>query len=81
MAASGIIARDSGGSALLWCVGRILVYSAISVEAWGLHIACLTALELNCSKAVFESDCLELINCFKDPKSICPWEIRAVVMT
>lgn len=76
MAAFGVIVRDSGGSALLWHVGRILVSSAISVEAWALRIACLTALELNCSKAVFELDCLELINCFKDPKSLCPWEIR-----
>lgn len=58
---------------------RISASLAISVEAWALWIACLTGLEMNCSEAVFESDCLDLINCFKDPKSPCPWVISAVV--
>ncbi|XP_058187986.1 uncharacterized protein LOC131304667 [Rhododendron vialii] len=34
LAAFGIIVRDNGGSAQLWRCGRVLVYSALAIEAW-----------------------------------------------
>ncbi|KAI8542490.1 hypothetical protein RHMOL_Rhmol08G0141800 [Rhododendron molle] len=59
-------------------VGNAMASSAISIEAWALRIACGTAMDLNLCEAVFESDCLELINCFKESNSPTPWEIQAV---
>ncbi|KAI8528203.1 hypothetical protein RHMOL_Rhmol12G0132300 [Rhododendron molle] len=79
LAAFGVIARDSGGTAQFWCMGRTIATSAISIEAWALRIACSVAMELDISEAIFESDCLELINCFKDSNSSGPWEIRTIV--
>ncbi|KAI8572085.1 hypothetical protein RHMOL_Rhmol01G0171300 [Rhododendron molle] len=34
---------------------------------------------MNYLEVIFESDCLTLINCFKDDKSACPWEIKTIV--
>ncbi|KAI8572302.1 hypothetical protein RHMOL_Rhmol01G0186900 [Rhododendron molle] len=53
--------------------------STISIEAWALRIACGIAMDLNLDEDVFEFDCLELINCFKEPNSATPWEIRAMI--
>ncbi|KAI8559196.1 hypothetical protein RHMOL_Rhmol04G0154300 [Rhododendron molle] len=34
---------------------------------------------MNYNEVIFESDCLALMNCFKDGKPPCPWEIKAIV--
>ncbi|KAI8533948.1 hypothetical protein RHMOL_Rhmol10G0050400 [Rhododendron molle] len=39
-AAFGVIARDSGGKALWWQVGRITRHSETAIESWALCIAC-----------------------------------------
>lgn len=55
LAAFGIIARDSGGSVLLWCCGRAMVSSAIAIEAWALRIACVMAMEQGYSDVILET--------------------------
>ncbi|XP_058208153.1 uncharacterized protein LOC131321162 [Rhododendron vialii] len=79
LAAFGVIARDCGGSALVWRMGKIVAHSAIVIEAWALRIACSTAVEMDYNEVIFESNCQALINCFKDGKPPCPWEIRTIV--
>ncbi|KAI8573093.1 hypothetical protein RHMOL_Rhmol01G0251900 [Rhododendron molle] len=79
LAAFGVIARVSGGKPQLWRVGRIPAVSATSIEAWALRIACATAFELNLFEAIFESDCLEVINAVLDAKSSGPWEISTII--
>ncbi|KAI8541480.1 hypothetical protein RHMOL_Rhmol08G0064300 [Rhododendron molle] len=79
LAAFGIIARDSGGSAHDWRCGRVIVSSTLMIEAWALRIACCMAKEQSIPEAIFESDCKTLIDCFNKPKVKCPWEIATVV--
>lgn len=79
MAAFGIIARDSGGSALLWRCGRAMVSSAIAIEAWALRIACVMAMEQGYSDVIFETDCQNLFRYVSNSKTECPWEIEAIV--
>ncbi|KAI8550978.1 hypothetical protein RHMOL_Rhmol06G0148700 [Rhododendron molle] len=78
-AAFGVIARDSGGQALWWRVGRVMGSSAKVIEAWVLRIACSTALDLNLPEVIFESDCKALIDCLNSSSAQCPWEIYAIV--
>lgn len=73
MGAFGVIARDSGGSVHVWHVGRVSASSA-SI------IACSTAMEMDYSEVIFESDCLVLMNCFKDTVSPCPREISRIAL-
>ncbi|KAI8571718.1 hypothetical protein RHMOL_Rhmol01G0141200 [Rhododendron molle] len=53
LAAFGVIVRDNGGSAQLWRCGRVLVSSALAIEAWALRIACLVAKEQNLQEVIF----------------------------
>ncbi|KAI8527239.1 hypothetical protein RHMOL_Rhmol12G0060100 [Rhododendron molle] len=78
-AAFGVIARDCGGSAQLWRTGKVVVASALVIEAWALRIACGIARDMGLSEAIFESDYLELIYCFDIPSATRPWEIWAIV--
>ncbi|KAI8561723.1 hypothetical protein RHMOL_Rhmol04G0363100 [Rhododendron molle] len=78
LAAFGVIARDCGGKAPIWRVGRVVVSSAVSVEAWALRIACSTAMEMNYPRVIFDL-CQKLISCINDSKRPCPWEISSVV--
>lgn len=78
-AAFGVIARVSGGSAHCWRVGRVPASSAIHIEAWALRIACATAMEMELSEAIFESDCLELVNAVTDSKNSGAWEISTLI--
>ncbi|KAI8548734.1 hypothetical protein RHMOL_Rhmol07G0296400 [Rhododendron molle] len=71
-AAFGHIAKDSGGLAQFWQVGRVSVSSAISTEAWALRIACIAAMEKGHAKVVFEFRgiqkwCLNRIACISLP--------------
>lgn len=79
MAAFGIIARDSSGQALVWRFGRVVASSAIFIEAWALRIACMVAMELKLEEAIFESDCLILIQCLIEENFQGPWEIRSLI--
>lgn len=55
LAAFGVIARYSGGSAHWWHFGRVRVSSAIAIEAWALRIAYAWAEERNINGAIPES--------------------------
>jgi len=79
LAAFGVIARDSGGSAHWWHYGRVKVSSAIVIEAWALRIACAMAEERNINGAIFESDCISLVNSVNDASVECLWEIAVIV--
>ncbi|XP_058198439.1 uncharacterized protein LOC131313959 [Rhododendron vialii] len=79
LAAFGFVARDSGGRAQVWRCGRVMISSALAIEAWALRIACSVAKQWEDQEVIFESDCQALINCIKDPKVQCPWEIGAFV--
>ncbi|KAI8536539.1 hypothetical protein RHMOL_Rhmol10G0265200 [Rhododendron molle] len=72
LAAFGIIARDSGGSARTWRCGRTMVSSALSIEAWALRIACVMAVQENFQIVILESDCKNLVSCISDSTSKCP---------
>ncbi|KAI8567222.1 hypothetical protein RHMOL_Rhmol02G0104100 [Rhododendron molle] len=56
VAAFGILAKDSGGTALLWRFGKVEVRSALVIEAWALRIVCAMASDLSFSVVTFESD-------------------------
>lgn len=79
LAAFGIIARDSGGSAQWWRSGKVLVDSALSIEAWALRIACSAAVEDNLECVIFESDCKNLVSYVVNDQAECPWAISAIV--
>ncbi|KAI8558661.1 hypothetical protein RHMOL_Rhmol04G0114000 [Rhododendron molle] len=64
LAAFGVIARDSGGTAQCWRA---------------LRIAVATTFETNIPEAIFESDCLEVIKAVTDADSSGPWEVSMMV--
>ncbi|KAI8557191.1 hypothetical protein RHMOL_Rhmol05G0317200 [Rhododendron molle] len=72
LAAFGVIVRDNGGSAQLWRCGRVLLSSALAIEAWALHIACIVAKEQNLQEVIFETDCKNLVDCLNDQKKQWP---------
>lgn len=78
-AAFGVIARDNGGSAQWWHFGKIRVSSALAIEAWALRIACAMAHEKEIVRAIFETDCKNLIDYVNGDILNCPWEILSVV--
>lgn len=79
VAAFGIKARDSSGSAQLWHFGRVVASSAFFIEAWALRIACRVAIESNFGEVILESDCKWLVDCLNSSSTICLWEIYAIV--
>lgn len=78
-AAFGFLARDSGGQALFWRTGKVVASSALFTEAWALRIACVTAVDQEITRAVFEWDCKEIIDCLSREDYKCPWEIEVVI--
>ncbi|KAI8530479.1 hypothetical protein RHMOL_Rhmol11G0062100 [Rhododendron molle] len=71
-AAFGFLARDSGGSALVWRAGQVVALSASFVEAWALRIACGMAVDMGITEALFESDCKVLIDCINSDNAQGP---------
>lgn len=78
-AAFGFLARNKGGSTLVWRAGRVVASSALFIEAWALHIAYGMAVDMGITKAVFESNCKVLIDYINSDNAHGPWDIRALV--
>ncbi|XP_058211786.1 uncharacterized protein LOC131323970 [Rhododendron vialii] len=78
IAAFGVIARDSSGTAQFWRYGKVKVSSACAIEAWALRIACNSVINADYSQVIFESDSQVVIQSVQG-RINCPWEIHAMV--